>query len=399
MGRRAYCGVHRDGCGVERMYRGLVAVVGVLGMMERVGAQLTSSTSGMAQPICPSTEGDLTIKSPKGISFESLAGPNAGHAVRVHMGMDLREGLVVGGNLTVGDVGFGGQGFPVLKEAVDSMMWHWRNYPGESKMDFAAFQARVNALSMGANALLMSIPPTGTFKPKDKAELMSALEACAEAEVPDPENDPRNWYQVEGSGGELIWETYYFQAWNLFTGEMCTAPDNSGGVASRGVPLAKWDVSLVTDMSYLFESAGYFSSAGVGNWDVSGVTSMNSMFYNSGFSQPIGAWDTSKVEDMTSLFSGSAFNQDISGWNTASVTRMGFMFAYTNYNWDITKWNTSSVFDVGGMFTGNNLFSQDLSSWDTGGIYIWSGVFDEAATMINVWGCNKDGPIPCTPPS
>ena len=347
MGRRAYCGVHRDGCEVERMYRGLVAVVGVLGMMERVGAQFTSSTSGIAQPICPSSEGDLTIKSPNGISFESLAGPNAGHAVRVHMGMDLREGLVVGGNLTVGDVGFRGQGFPVLKEAVDLMMWDWRNYPEDSKMDIAAFQARVNALLMGANSLLMSMPPTGTFKPKDKAELMSALEACAEAEVPDPAEDERNWYQFyEESSGELIRGTHGFQAWNLFTGEMCTAPDNSGGVASRGVPLAKWDVSLVTDMSYLFKSAHYFNSAGVGNWDVSGVTNMKSMFENSGFRQPIGAWDTSKVEDMTSMFSGGSFDQDISGWNTASVTRMGYMFAYTHYNWDLSDWDTSSVFDM-----------------------------------------------------
>lgn len=271
-------------------------------------------------------------------------------------------------------------GFPVLKEAVDLMMWDWRNYPEDSKMDFAAFQARVNALLMGANSLLMSMPPTGTFKPKDKAELMSALEACAEAEVPDN------------------------QAWNLFTGEMCTAPDNSGGVASRGVPLAKWDVSLVTDMSYLFKSASYFNSAGVGNWDVSGVTNMKSMFENSGFSQPIGAWDTSKVEDMTSMFSGGSFDQDISGWNTASVTRMGYMFAYTNYNRDITKWDTSLVFDMGGMFKHNSLFDQDLSSWDTSEVYIWSHVFYEASTMINVWGCPQDGPIshcsaPSTPPS
>ena len=45
---------------------------------------------------------------------------------------------------------------------------------------------------------------------------------------------------------------------------------------------------------------------------------------------PIGKWDVSAVTDMSFMFqqyaSASAFDQDISAWNVATVTNMRYMF-------------------------------------------------------------------------
>ena len=54
-------------------------------------------------------------------------------------------------------------------------------------------------------------------------------------------------------------------------------------------PIAGWDVSAITDMSYLFF---YYSwknfNADISNWNTSSVTSMEAMFYRaSAFNQPL----------------------------------------------------------------------------------------------------------------
>ncbi|MDG1794530.1 MAG: BspA family leucine-rich repeat surface protein, partial [Flavobacteriaceae bacterium] len=55
-------------------------------------------------------------------------------------------------------------------------------------------------------------------------------------------------------------------------------------------PIGSWDVSNVTDMSYMFGGATSFNQP-IGNWDVSNVTDMNNMFQRTPFNQPIGGWD------------------------------------------------------------------------------------------------------------
>ena len=77
-----------------------------------------------------------------------------------------------------------------------------------------------------------------------------------------------------------------------------------------------WDVSLVTDMSNLFNDC----PTG-GSW-CGGV-----VVTTSEFNADISAWDTSKVTNMENMFSyAAAFNQDIGSWNTAQVTNMEGMF-------------------------------------------------------------------------
>ena len=51
----------------------------------------------------------------------------------------------------------------------------------------------------------------------------------------------------------------------------------------------------------------------ISNWDVSNVTDMSYMFYESFFNQDRSAWDVSNVDNMNYVFySATSFNQDLS---------------------------------------------------------------------------------------
>ena len=69
--------------------------------------------------------------------------------------------------------------------------------------------------------------------------------------------------------------------------------------------ISKWDVSNVTDMSYMFNGASNFNQD-ISGWNVSNVTNMHRMFLNaSSFNQNISKWDTSKVDNCTNFSTGS----------------------------------------------------------------------------------------------
>ncbi|KAH8076827.1 hypothetical protein JL721_855 [Aureococcus anophagefferens] len=117
-------------------------------------------------------------------------------------------------------------------------------------------------------------------------------------------------------------------------------------------PIKDWDVSRVTDMSYMFDNADAFDQD-IGAWDTSKVMDMSRMFYHAhAFNQDIGAWDTSAVTDMGWMFGdAAAFDQDVGAWDTSSVTDMSNMFVYAYaFDQDIGAWDTSSVTDMVDMF-------------------------------------------------
>ena len=183
--------------------------------------------------------------------------------------------------------------------------------------------------------------------------------------------------------------------------------------------ISNWNVSQVTDMSYLFDNKTSFNDD-ISNWDVSNVTNMTYMFHNAeSFDQPIGNWNVSKVTnmkdlffnaksfnktliwnvssvtDMTSMFYGAdvftnngdtsindwdvskvtrmtcmfreaiAFNQSIGNWNVYSVNQMDLMFYYTmNFNQPLDNWNVSNVTNMSSMFNNATAFNQDISRWN-----------------------------------
>jgi len=71
-----------------------------------------------------------------------------------------------------------------------------------------------------------------------------------------------------------------------------------------------WDVSTVSDMSYLFENAFYFN-CDISEWDVSNVTDMTSMFLLAGaFNQDISHWDLDRLIIYNNIFYGTTLLSD-----------------------------------------------------------------------------------------
>lgn len=75
------------------------------------------------------------------------------------------------------------------------------------------------------------------------------------------------------------------------------------------------------DLSYFFYGTGARYIEGIETWDVSHVTDMSYMFYGAeNFNQDISNWDTSSVKDISYMFCGAkSFNQDITKWRLSSV--------------------------------------------------------------------------------
>jgi surface protein len=144
-----------------------------------------------------------------------------------------------------------------------------------------------------------------------------------------------------------------------------------------------WDVSSVTNMTFMFESATEFNQD-ISTWDVSSVTVMTGMFYGAAsFNQPLNTWDVSTVTRMNALFySAEIFNQDISSWNVSSVTTMSQMFSFTSsFNQDLSDWNVSSVTTMEAMFEEATAFNQDLSSWNIASVTSMNYMFEGATSF------------------
>ena len=73
----------------------------------------------------------------------------------------------------------------------------------------------------------------------------------------------------------------------------------------------EFDVSKMTDMSYLFQSVTNFNED-INDWDVSNVTTMEGMFYGSNFNKPLHKWNVNKVKNAKDMFYEWTGNQNIS---------------------------------------------------------------------------------------
>ena len=146
--------------------------------------------------------------------------------------------------------------------------------------------------------------------------------------------------------------------------------------ANKGVfnrDISKWDVSSVNSMAFMFANTAF--NQDISSWDIRNVTSLRSMFYKSNFNQDISNWDVSNVSNMQSMFWDSPFNQDIGSWDVSNVTRMSFMFARTPFNQDISSWDVSKVESMNVMFF-ETPFNQDISNWDVSSVGGMGQMFD-----------------------
>ena len=76
------------------------------------------------------------------------------------------------------------------------------------------------------------------------------------------------------------------------------------GINFKYINISDWDVSNVTDMSYMFFTCEKLKSVGdISKWNVSNVTNMNSMFeFCNSFNQDLSNWDVSSVTDADYIF-------------------------------------------------------------------------------------------------
>ena len=154
-------------------------------------------------------------------------------------------------------------------------------------------------------------------------------------------------------------------------------------------PIGNWDVSNVTDMGYMFNFAYSFNQE-IGNWDVSNVTNMGYMFssfqtddFTTSFNQDIGNWDVSNVVNMQFMFDGNeSFNQDISDWDVSNVNNMRYMFSQNSpFNHDIGNWDVSNVTDMFNMFWNNSVFNQPIGDWNVSSVTNMGSMFRDAASF------------------
>ena len=158
--------------------------------------------------------------------------------------------------------------------------------------------------------------------------------------------------------------------------------------------ISSWNTSSVTDMSYMFSTAGYNVTTfnlNLSSWNTSSVTSIKSLFASAGYNATtwsvgdLSSWDTSSMTDMSGTFYSAGRNTttwsvgDLSSWDTSSVTSMSNMFDSAGYSattWsvgDLSSWDTSSVTNMSSMFNSAGLNATiwsagDLSSWDTSSV-------------------------------
>jgi surface protein len=98
-----------------------------------------------------------------------------------------------------------------------------------------------------------------------------------------------------------------------------------GGSISFNQDLGSWNVSSVTNMSYMF---------------------VGSTSFNNGGSSSINGWNVSNVVNMQGMFqSATAFNQNIGSWNVSNVTNfISFMNLKTDL--DYSAANLDSIYNT-----------------------------------------------------
>lgn|GEM_PF-5629135 len=154
--------------------------------------------------------------------------------------------------------------------------------------------------------------------------------------------------------------------------------DNATALNTYG-EINDWDVSLITDMSSLFQSKSTFNDD-IGNWNVSNVTNMQSMFSVAReFNQNLSEWDVSNVTNMQSMFRETKISVGLAGWDVSNVTNMVAMFhGATIFNEAIGYWNVSNVTNMSEMFKSAWQFNQDIGSWDVSNVTHFNTMFYHA---------------------
>ena len=136
----------------------------------------------------------------------------------------------------------------------------------------------------------------------------------------------------------------------------------------------KYKVEDLKDLKFIIEKiiSIWCTTTNNFNWvDVSGLTSLQYAFSIPSIREEIGnvvidEWDVSNVTDMTFMaWNCVHFKADLSKWNVCNVKyAAGAFLNCREFNSDLSKWNVSKLEDASQMFLHCESFESDLSKWD-----------------------------------
>ncbi|PKQ66539.1 hypothetical protein BZG01_10970, partial [Labilibaculum manganireducens] len=234
--------------------------------------------------------------------------------------------------------------------------------------------------------------------------------------------------------GDVVWESMdhsFFDCSNLTIKDGIEPPNLSlvkdmswmfGDATSLDADVSEWDVSSVTNMSYMFLGTTLFTGKGIDKWDVGNVNNMYKMFGSAKkFDADVSAWDVSTVTNMSYMFVGATsftgkgidkwdvgnvnkmyemfgsakkFDADLSGWNPISVTDMGYMFFFAEsfQGLGLNNWNVSTVSNMKYMFYAAHSFIGDISNWNVSNVTQMDNMFKYVTlsptiytSLLNSW--------------
>jgi len=174
------------------------------------------------------------------------------------------------------------------------------------------------------------------------------------------------------------------------------------GASSFNQNLSNWDTHSLVYMNAMFKDSA-FNNGSIGNdsgnplradgnkWNLSNVTDISYLFQSSPFNQDVGNWDLSNATNFAGAFAYTqSFDQNISGWNTASGVHFQYMFLGDNFNnggqplvTTTNGWNLSNAVNIFAMFQSNKAFNQDISSWDITNVTNLNYMFYDASAFNN----------------
>ena len=152
----------------------------------------------------------------------------------------------------------------------------------------------------------------------------------------------------------------------------------------------KCDVSQFTSMYRAFRNNSSFNQD-ISAWDVSNVTNMNGMFQSATSLTSVSFSDTSSVTDMSFMFASTTNLTSVSLSDTSNVTDMSYMFYKANsFNQNIIAWDVSNATNLRNMFYRAGNFSQDIRRWDVSNVTNFSLMFSFATEMVSNFGATAN---------
>ena len=98
---------------------------------------------------------------------------------------------------------------------------------------------------------------------------------------------------------------------------------------------------------------------------------------------------TTRVTDMEKFFyQNDVFSQDISTWDVSNVISMSQMFEESTFNQNISTWDVRNLTDMYAMFKDNSVFNQPIGNWNVGNAEKMGRMFEGNSAFnqpINNW--------------